>query len=420
MPRLAKAVLLLAVALASAPLSGAAADEPTADGAELRRTTAAAISAESEQKLRAAFECVYSLDFVPGRKLFEEVAEAEPASATVRAFWASALLYEILAYQGSLQSQLFVTTNEFLKHPRLPPDAALDQKFQAVVKEGLALAGQRLEANPNDPDGLFAAGLLYGDLANYAAGVQARYLDGVRLGEKAFDYHQRLRGLRPELHDTDVVLGVHDYILGSLPGVHRFFLFFAGVRGSRERGLGYFEEAARKGEFLSTYGQILLVVACIREQRLDRAAALLEDLHRRYPRNPVFALELARLDREGEKYAEATEVCHALLAELTAHPHNPRVVGPEDALLELGLIEAATGETPRALESLAEVDRVPDANPRVRARALLERGKLFDRLGEREKALAEYGKVIRLAAYPETTRLASLYTRQPYRPAAAN
>jgi len=48
------------------------------------------------------------------------------------------------------------------------------------------------------------------------------------------------------------------------------------------------------------------------------------------------------------------------------------------------------------------------------ALALLERGKLYDRLGEREKALREYSRVLQLAADRETTRLARLYQKRAF------
>ena len=416
----ALAVLVLAALAPAARAADPGVEEGAAPQAQLRALTAAAVSAESEKNLHAAFDHLYNLEFGPALRLFEQVAQAEPDSATVRAFWASALLYEILAHQGSLQSQLFVTTNEFLKQQRLPVDPQLDRRFQEVTEEAQQVAQRRLKRDPQDMDGLFALGLVYGNQANYAAGVKAEYFRGLRLGEKAFDSHRRLRQLRPELHDTAIVLGIHDYILGSLPRTLRFFLFFAGARGSRERGLVYFQEAATQGEYLTTYAKILLVVARFREQQLAQALPLVEDLRGRYPRNPIFTLELTKLYRQLERYPEATRMCHELLAELIAHPHNPRVIGPEDALLELGMIEDASGDPQRALESLRQVENIPGASKRVWAQALLERGKIFDRLGERDQALAEYDKVIRLGAYPEVTRLAFAYRKQPYQPGARN
>jgi len=417
-PRVSALLLPMALAVVAAPVVGAQ-ETPPQLRAHVRPVTAAVISLESERKLRAAFEHVYNLEFGPARQLLQEVTAAEPESATAPAFWASALLYEIMAHQGSLQSQLFVTSNEFLRHARLPVDPALDVSFHRVSALAEQRARRRLEKDPEDVDGLFGLGLVYASQANYLAGVKAEYVNGVRKGEKAYDLHKRLRELRPEIQDTSVVLGVREYVIGSLPRATRFLLFFLGAGGNAERGMEFLQDAAAHGEFLRTYAQVLLTVAWIRAEKLDRALPLLEDLQARYPRNPIFLLELAKLYHRLKRYPDATRTCSVLLAEVIAHPHNPRIIGPEDALLELALVEAAQGQIERALETLGQVAGIPEANKRVAAQALLERGKMFDQQGRRPQALAEYQKVLRLAADLDSVRAAHTYLREPYRPETA-
>ncbi len=394
--------------------AAAARQEAAAASVQVRTATTAAISVESAQKLRRAFEHLYNLEFASARDLFREVTEAEPASATARAFWASAFLYEILARQGTLQSQLFVTGDEFLRQRRVSPDPELKRRFHDVVAAAQDLARSRLKENPQDPDGLFALGLAYGARANYAAGVEGKYVRGVRLGEKAYDAHKKLRRLHAGIGDAGVTLGVHDYVLGSLPRVQRFFLFFLGARGSRPRGVEYLQEAAERGEFLRGYARVLLAVAWLREQQLDRARRLLEGLRADYPRNPLFPYELARVYRRQQRYPEARQAFRQLVAELAARPHNPRILGPEDALVELGLTEVAQGDLARALGTFDRVGQIPEANRHAQAQAVLERGKIFDRQGECGKALAEYEKVINLAADIKFTRAALNYREQPY------
>lgn len=342
------------------------------------------------------------------------MVQAEPESAAARAFLASAFLYETLARQGTLQSQLFVTSDEFLRQPRLPPDAELERSFRQAVEEAQRVARQRLEKHPDDADGLFALGLSYGALANYTSGVEARYLYGLRLGEKAFEHTQRLRRLHPRIEDTGIVLGVHDYVLGSLPRLHRFFLFFVGARGDRDRGIQYLEGAAQRGEYLRTYARVLLAVARIREGQLDAAASLLESLQADYPNNPLILFELARLYRQQQRYRPATQLCQELLAAVIAHPTNPRILGPEDVWLERARSEVAARELDAALESLRQVERVADADRRMLTWALLERGRIHDQRGERGAALEAYEKVIRLAADPEAARLAGIYKKEAY------
>jgi len=413
--------LLTFALLAAVPLG---ADEPAPDGpasdqaaqAVIRPATAAAVSPANEQKLRQGFEHLYNLEFKQAVRLFEQVVQAEPESATASAFHASALLYEILASQGTLQSQLFVTTNEFLRHQRVPPDPALDQRFHAAVQETERRARERLARDRNDLDALFALGLVHGGLANYLAGVKADYLKGLRTGEEAFEHMKKVRELHPEIHDAAVVLGIHDYIIGSLPRTHRFLLFFLGATGNRERGLAYLDEAATQGEFLRTYAQVLLVVANVREEKHADAISRGEELLRRYPRNPVFMLEVAKMYRGAERFRDAMNLCRLFIVEMLAHPHNPRILGPEDGLVELARVEAAMEAYDRALETLDRVRSVPDVNPRVAGQALLERGKLLDTLGRRELAVAEYDRVIHAAIDADLTRQAHAYKRRPYDP----
>ena len=376
--------------------------------------SAATVSPENEQKLHAAFERLYNLEFNAAKLLFHQVVADEPESATARAFLASALLYEILARQGKLQSQLFTMGNEFLRQPRLPPDPELKRRFLEVVKEAKGLAKRRLKKNPRDPDALFALGLTYGNLANYAAGVEGKYFRGLRQGEKAYKYHKKLRQLHPEIHDTGVVLGTRDYVLGSLPRVKRLFLFFVGARGNRQRGLEYLREAAEHGEFLRTYARVLVAVAWIRERQPEQARRVLEGLRLDYPRNPLFLFELAQFYRQQRHYPQAAQVCRELLDELISRPLNPRILGPEDALLELGRVQAAAGNLDDALASFHQVEQTADAEKVILAWAALERGRIFDLRGEREEALSEYEKVIPLMADPETIRLVRAYKVDPY------
>jgi tetratricopeptide (TPR) repeat protein len=131
-------------------------------------------------------------------------------------------------------------------------------------------------------------------------------------------------------------------------------------------------------------------------------------------------LEVAKLYRENERYREALQLCRLFIVEMLAHPHNPRILGPEDGLIELARVEAAQGSLDRALETLARVKDVPNVNPRVASQALLERGKILDQLGKRELALAEYQKVVQSSPDPDMTKQARAYQKRPYRPGASN
>ena len=96
--------------------------------------------------------------------------------------------------------------------------------------------------------------------------------------------------------DAWVALGTADYLIGSLPAHERFFLKFGGIHGNKKVGLDELRQAAEKGQYLRPYAKLLLALACLREKQDDMARVLLSDLSMEFPNNPLFALELARLN----------------------------------------------------------------------------------------------------------------------------
>jgi predicted Zn-dependent protease len=56
---------------------------------------------------------------------------------------------------------------------------------------------------------------------------------------------------------------------------------------------------SERGHYLAAYARILLAIAYIREKNLTSARQLLVRLRDEYPGNPLFAQELARLDKDG-------------------------------------------------------------------------------------------------------------------------
>jgi len=63
-----------------------------------------------------------------------------------------------------------------------------------------------------------------------------------------------------------------------------------------ELGLDELRQAAEKGQYLRPYAKLLLALACLREKQDDMARVLLSDLSMEFPNNPLFALELERLN----------------------------------------------------------------------------------------------------------------------------
>ena len=99
----------------------------------------------------------------------------------------------------------------------------------------------------------------------------------------------------PDAADAYLTLGAANYIIGSLPGYKRFLLGFAGIHGNKKVGIQQLELAAERGHYLRPFAKIMLALAALREKKTEVARTQLEELVAEFPENPLFALELAKL-----------------------------------------------------------------------------------------------------------------------------
>src|ERR1019366_10295694 len=108
-------------------------------------------------------------------------------------------------------------------------------------------------------------------------------------------YAKKLLAIAPDAADAYLGLGTANYVIGSLPGIKKFFLGFAGIHGDKKMGIQQVEIAADHGRYLRPFAKILLAMAALREKKPEVARDQLSKLVTEFPENPLFANELAKL-----------------------------------------------------------------------------------------------------------------------------
>jgi hypothetical protein len=96
-------------------------------------------------------------------------------------------------------------------------------------------------------------------------------LGAVAVIREADTYAKKLLVAAPEAADAYLGLGAANYIIGSLPGIKKFFLGFAGIHGDKKVGLQQLAIAADHGHYLRPFAKILLALAALREKKADLA-----------------------------------------------------------------------------------------------------------------------------------------------------
>lgn len=258
---------------------------------------AASVPARATQgaSLDAGFRLLYETRFDEARCQFLTWEHANPQDPLGYAWEAASYLFQEFYHQGVLTSEFFLDDNRLLGGVEGEPNDEHRTGFFAAATTARNLARQRLMANPQDPEALFALTITTGMLADYAALIDKQQLQSLKLIREAQAYAKNLLAVRPDSADAYVALGAANYIVGSLSFHKRAFLWFAGIHGDRRLGMKEIAITAEDGNYLRPFAKILLALAAVREGQVELARAQLRELNAEFPGNPVFARELAKL-----------------------------------------------------------------------------------------------------------------------------
>ncbi len=246
-------------------------------------------------ELDTGFHLLYELKPEEARGQFEALQKSHPEDPLGSAAEAAAYLFEECYRQGVLTSEFFLDDKRFLGKIPLKPDPELRAAFFAADKRAQALAQLQLKSNPDDPNALFAMTLSVGMQAVYASLIDKRQLDSLKMIRQADTYAKKLLVIAPDAADAYLGLGTANYVIGSLPGIKKFFLGFAGIHGDKKVGIQQLEIAADHGRYLGPFAKILLAMAALREKKPEVARAQLTELVAEFPDNPLFVNELRKI-----------------------------------------------------------------------------------------------------------------------------
>jgi tetratricopeptide (TPR) repeat protein len=254
------------------------------------------------------FQHFYSLEYDEAIAEFEKEIEAHPKEPEGFNYLAQALLYREMYRAGALESELVTGANPFLRRAKMEPRADDLKRFDDAVARAMALAQERLKANGNDTKALYALGVAHGLRGNCGFLIRKTYMDALRDATQSRKLCQRVVELDAKQMDARMVLGAHDYIVGSLPGYIRLVGFLTGFAGDKESGIRTLKQVAEKGYHNKIDAAILLGVVYRRERRPLEAIPLLLDLVQRYPRNYLFRLEQVQFYSDAGDKAKAVAV----------------------------------------------------------------------------------------------------------------
>jgi hypothetical protein len=258
-------------------------------------------SAEDMPKLSAGppldrgFSGLYNLDFADAQSDFATWEKMHPDDPMGPVSAAAGFLFAEFHRLGVLESQFYENNDAFAGRPKLNPDPAVRDQFQAAIARAENLARARLANNPKDRDALFSMTLSSGLQADYAALIDKRNLASLHYTRQATAWAQQLLEVCGDCYDALLATGTSKYIIGSMSAPVRWVLRLGGLPANKQGGIADLQTTAERGHYLAPFAQILLAVAYVREKNKPRALELLAELQKEFPGNTLFPREIARL-----------------------------------------------------------------------------------------------------------------------------
>jgi tetratricopeptide (TPR) repeat protein len=366
-----------------------------------------------EPEVRAAYELFYTLDYDGALRGFQKVEQAHPNDAMATDYVLETVLFHRLYDMDLLDTTLYAHDGFLSGKHQVIEDKAFSSQIEDLSDKAIHLAEEQLRKNPKDVDALYARGWAKSLHATYMGLVQRSFISALRLALQARDDNDKVLELDPNYVDAELVVGVHQYVVGSLPRAIKLLAGLAGIHGSKEKGLALLRDDGEHGVTTSVEARTALALFLRREAKYDEAAAWNDSLKRQYPHNFLFWLEAANLQKDAGRAQQAIVLYRALLDQ-SRHPGYFTNAHLQTAWY--GLADTLRGQRDAAgsADAFEQVLAQPTVSPDLKRRAQLGAGMEYDLLGKREQAEAAYRDVLALGESEQASD-ARRYLKAPYK-----
>src|SRR6266446_4749673 len=371
-----------------------------------------AASHEHDALVEAAFEHFYNMEYERSIQEFEKVADRRPNDPSAVNHLLSAVLLRELYRMGAMNTGEYANYS-FVGEAHRQPDPKVKERIKRLVDRAESLEEEKLKANPNNVDALYARGVTRAQFSLYTALVERAWFSALRNAVGARHDHEKVLELNPNYVDAKLVVGTHNYVMGSLPWSVKVAVAMVGLSGSKEKGFEYLREVANSSGENSVDARVVLSLFLRRERHYDEARALMHDLAARYPRNYLFSLEEANLLRASGHAPEAAAAYRRVWQSGREGKYGN--LHYETAAWGLGELLRSQKEYAGAASAYELVSQAVEADPETLQKANLAAGEMYDLMQKRDLAMKKYEIVLAQNGSTPPAEQARKHIREAYR-----
>ena len=346
-----------------------------------------------DPQVREAFDRFYIMDYKGSITRFETIRSQHPNNPIATAYLLYANLFSEL-FRLDLLDTTFYANDGFLtgKHT-VVEDPQMRDHIKQLTDNAVDEADRELKENPNDVNALFARGWAKSLDAVYLAMVERSFGAALKLASQAHSDHARVLQLNPDYVDAKLVTGDYEYVVGALSLPFKILVGFAGIHGSKATGMEMLRDAGSRGVITSVEARTCMMLFLRREAKYQEAEQTAEGLVREYPRDFLFRLEVANLQKDAGQGLKAIS-SYREVVELSKKPgYFP---SSHLELVYFGLGDTLRGQKlyADAVEAFDSAAYQPATSPELKRRSLLAAGQVYDLMHDHDKARQQYQAVI--------------------------
>jgi len=368
---------------------------------------------ENDTTTRKGFDYFYNMEYDKALKELDAAQRAHPDDPFAVNHVLGCVIFKELYRIGALDTEAYASDSFVNKRNVQPLDPKVTEQVKQLGDQALALEQAQLNQNPNNPDALYARGVTRSMRALYLAMGQRAWLAALRSAMAARHDQEHVLELDPKYVDAKNVIGVHQYVVGSLSFPVKMAAAVTGISGNKQKGLDYLREVSAHGSpDVRTDAKIELALFLRREQKYGEAIQVVAQVQQQYPRNFMAAAEYAHLlNASGQGQAAITAYRHVV-----AGCQSGSYAVCQIYLPAFGLGEALRGQ--RQYEDAAhayDLAASTSPDPEFRQKATLAAGQMYDVLKNRNTALEKYRAVIAENSDSGQAELARHYMKEAYK-----
>jgi hypothetical protein len=340
---------------------------------------------------QAAFEHYYNLDYDAAIQDFERIAARHPNDPLALNHLLSTIQMRELYRMGAMNTGDY-SNDSFIGKAHRPADPAARERIKQLVAQAEKLENAGLASDPNNADMLYARGVTRGQFSLYTALIERAWFSALRNAVGARHDHEKVLELDPNYTDAKLVVGSHNYVMGSLPLAVKIAVALVGLSGDKEKGLQYLSDAYHGNGETSVDAGIVLMLFLRREHRYAEALQIAGALAPRFPRNYLLPVEEGNLLRASGKNGEAEEAYRRVWQNGREGKYGS--LHYEIAAVALGDLLRGEKKYQAAAAAYELVTGVAGADPELLQKANLGAGEMYDQLQQRDLAVKKYQAVM--------------------------